>query len=111
MKPSAIARLARQMGAAPDPWTRRQFLRTTLAAGAGLFLSGQTAFGQRRRRGSRPRVIIIGAGFSGLACAFELQGAGADVIVLEARGRLGGRVLSMDSFIKRRVVEAGGELN
>ena len=53
MKPSEIARLARQMGAAPDPWTRRQFLRATLAGGAGLFLSGQTGFGQRRRPGSR----------------------------------------------------------
>ncbi len=110
MKPSGIARLARQMEAAPDPWTRREFLRTTLAAGAGLFLSGQTGFGQRHRLRSRPRVLIIGAGFSGLACAFELQGAGADVIVLEARGRLGGRVLSLDSFIKGRLVEAGGEL-
>jgi monoamine oxidase len=110
MKPSAIAKIARQMGAAPDSWTRRQFLRATLVAGAGLFLSGQTGFGQRRRMRSRPRVLIIGAGFSGLACAFELQGAGAEVIVFEARNRLGGRVLSVDSFIKKRVVEAGGEL-
>src|SRR5260221_10902182 len=110
MKPSGIARLAGKMKPALDRWPRREFLRTTLAAGAGLFLSGQTGFGQRHRLRSRPRVLIIGAGFSGLACAFELQGAGADVIVLEARGRLGGRVLSLDSFIKGRLVEAGGEL-
>ena len=98
------------MGAAPDHWTRRQFLRTTLAASAGLFLSGQTGFGRRSRAGSRPRGLIIGAGFSGLACAFELLGVGAEVIVLEARSRQSGRVLCLDSCSRGKVVEAGAEL-
>jgi hypothetical protein len=101
MKPSAIAKIARQMGAAPDSWTRRQFLRATLAAGAGLFLSGQTGFGLRRLMRSRPRVIIIGAGFYVLGCAFDLQGAVTEVILIEARNRLGWRVLSVVSFIKK----------
>lgn len=38
------------------------------------------------------RVIVIGAGMSGLACARELQQRRHNVLVLEARGRVGGRV-------------------
>ena len=40
------------------------------------------------------RVIIIGAGAAGLSAGFELQNAGLDVVVLEARDRMGGRVWS-----------------
>lgn len=38
------------------------------------------------------RVIVIGAGVSGLAAAKTLHEAGAEVIVLEARQRIGGRI-------------------
>jgi monoamine oxidase len=37
-------------------------------------------------------VVVIGAGASGLACARVLVGAGLDVIVVEARDRIGGRI-------------------
>jgi len=37
-------------------------------------------------------VAILGAGVAGLAAAAELAGAGRDVIVLEARDRVGGRI-------------------
>jgi phytoene dehydrogenase-like protein len=36
-------------------------------------------------------VIVIGGGFAGLSAAARLTRAGARVLVLEARGRLGGR--------------------
>lgn len=37
-------------------------------------------------------VVVIGAGFAGLVAARELGAAGLDVVVLEARDRMGGRV-------------------
>ncbi len=40
----------------------------------------------------KSRVLVIGAGMAGLAAARDLVAAGQDVVVLEARQRLGGRV-------------------
>lgn len=39
-------------------------------------------------------VIVIGAGMAGIACARELRQVGYEVIVLEARERIGGRILT-----------------
>ena len=36
-------------------------------------------------------VVVVGAGFAGLSAAVRLTQAGARVLVLEARARLGGR--------------------
>ena len=41
-------------------------------------------------------VVVIGGGLAGLACARALKAGGLDVVVLEARDRLGGRVHSVD---------------
>tara|TARA_B110000014_G_scaffold111151_1_gene76208 strand:+ start:701 stop:2179 length:1479 start_codon:yes stop_codon:yes gene_type:complete len=38
------------------------------------------------------RIIVIGAGLAGLSCAYELDQAGFNVILIEARSRPGGRV-------------------
>lgn len=43
-------------------------------------------------------VCIIGAGLSGLALATDLRAEGRDVMLLEARDRVGGRVLSQDGY-------------
>ncbi|GBP82753.1 Lysine-specific histone demethylase 1A, partial [Eumeta japonica] len=42
----------------------------------------------------RPKVIIIGAGVSGLAAARQLQSFGCEVVILEGRERVGGRVVT-----------------
>jgi len=43
-------------------------------------------------------VIVVGAGIAGLAAANELNSQGFDVIVLEARDRIGGRMWSSDDW-------------
>ncbi|MFD5434073.1 flavin monoamine oxidase family protein [Kitasatospora sp. NPDC127067] len=42
--------------------------------------------------GARGRVAVVGAGVSGLVCAYELQRRGFDVVVYERANRPGGRV-------------------
>jgi monoamine oxidase len=43
------------------------------------------------RRVERHDVVVVGAGFAGLTAARELSHRGLDVLVLEARNRIGGR--------------------
>ncbi|CAM5291909.1 MULTISPECIES: flavin monoamine oxidase family protein [Streptomyces] len=52
-------------------------------------------------------VIVIGAGASGLAAATALHAAGRDVIVLEARDRTGGRLLSAPTQRPGRALDLG----
>jgi monoamine oxidase len=54
------------------------------------------------------RICIVGAGFSGLAAAEAVQRAGHDVVVLEARDRVGGRVWSQ-TLPNGAVIERGAE--
>ncbi len=57
------------------------------------------------------RVAIAGAGLAGLAAARDLESHGADVTVVEARSRVGGRVHTLrDGFIHRQHVEAGADM-
>ena len=53
------------------------------------------------------RIVVIGAGLAGLAAADALRREGADVVVVEARDRVGGRVWS--THFAGGVVERGAE--
>ncbi len=116
MARSLIAQLASRYGPRRTAEDRRDFLKATLAASAGLLLSSGAAAGlMPLGRDSKKRVVVIGAGFAGLACAFELKAAGYDVTMLEARERVGGRVLSFNAankneYIQGRNIEGGAEL-
>jgi len=85
--------------------TRREMLAQSLLAGAALLAGCRTP---ARRRACR--VIVVGAGFAGLAAAHELAAAGYDATVLEARKRLGGRVRTWRDLVPGKSVEGGGEL-
>ena len=54
-------------------------------------------------------VVVLGAGLAGLSAARDLKRAGGEVAVLEARDRVGGRVLQT-TLDDGRVVQLGGEL-
>jgi monoamine oxidase len=53
-------------------------------------------------------VVVVGAGLAGLTAGRELQRAGYSVLVVEARDRVGGRVLS-HSLADGDVVDVGGQ--
>jgi len=75
---------------------RRTFLKT-VAAGVGASMIGTAADAFERPRPAQPtrkRVIVAGAGITGLCCAYELMQRGIDVTVLEASGRYGGHVFT-----------------
>jgi monoamine oxidase len=52
--------------------------------------------------------IVVGAGLAGLRCASDLAAAGCDVVVVEARDRVGGRVAS-HRFADGQWCERGAE--
>ncbi|MDQ6623653.1 MAG: FAD-dependent oxidoreductase [Verrucomicrobiota bacterium] len=106
MARSLHARLTSRFGRPASVLERREFLRLALAASVGLLVRP----GQLGARALRRRFIVIGGGFSGLACAHQLMEAGCEVLVLEARTRVGGRVRSFHDLLPGRVVEGGGEL-
>jgi monoamine oxidase len=70
--------------------TRRQFLKQSaiVLAGAALAPGLTSVFAA----GPSKKVLILGAGMSGLVAGYELSQLGHDVTILEARTRPGGRV-------------------
>ncbi|XZE46822.1 flavin monoamine oxidase family protein [Pirellulaceae bacterium SH467] len=90
--------------------SRRELLKLGFASCTGLLSSQSSPLAHSKGMASKPTVLVVGAGFSGLACAYELASAGYSVKVFEARRRVGGRVLSLKNLIPGKNVEGGGEL-
>lgn len=104
--PNIYSQLRRRHGK-PSGITRREMLERSLAAAGALLLSDRFGIPAHAAAG---RAVVVGAGFSGLATAYELSRAGYDVTVVEARNRVGGRVISFSDLVPGKNVEGGGEL-
>ncbi len=85
---------------------RRDFIKNSLITGMGASLVPISIFAneenQDRQYGpyiaspnkKTKKIIVAGAGITGLCCAYELMKKGHNVVVLEASGRHGGHVFT-----------------
>lgn len=91
---------------------RRNLLKISAAGSAALLASNPLLSAAVTLGGgnANARVVIVGAGLGGLACAYELKKAGVSATVYEASARLGGRCFSNTTSFPGQVAENGGEL-
>ncbi len=90
---------------------RRNLLKLSAAGSAALMASGPLMAATRAlHAGHGTRIVIVGAGLGGLACAYELKKKGVRATVYEASERLGGRCHSNTTSFPGQVAENGGEL-
>src|SRR5215204_4685935 len=107
-----VRAVAAEEAAEPDtslPGTTRRGL---LAGGAGLAAAAAaTRFAPLAPGATAPRIVVVGAGLSGLTCAYRLKQAGYTAQVHDAAERVGGRCWTIrDAFSDGQIAEHGGEL-
>jgi monoamine oxidase len=77
---------------------RRDFIKSSMLAGITTSFAAPSILSDVADMQSTPsakrKIIVAGAGITGLCCAYELMQAGHDVTVLEASGRHGGHVFT-----------------
>ena len=88
--------------------SRREFIRNTTIAGIGTTLITPELSAAQPAKKSVKKVIVAGAGISGLCCAYELMKKGHEVVVLEASGRHGGHVFTVRDGLSDGLYGDGG---
>jgi monoamine oxidase len=93
--------------------SRRRFVGSAVAGAALLGVPGATrpayaASGRTPSGELEADVVVVGAGFAGLAAARRIAAAGRSVLVVEARDRVGGRVLNT-ALPSGQPIEIGGQ--
>lgn len=90
--------------------SRRGLIGGAAAGGAALAVSGLGLSAAEAASSSLPKsvdVVVVGGGISGLVAARNVLKTGKTVLVLEARGRVGGRVLN-HTLANGSIIESGG---
>ena len=98
-------------------FTRREFIQNSMLLAAGMVVFScedsdaelkSDSPGMLSGNRTPKRIVIVGAGLSGLVAGYELTRAGHEVTILEARNRVGGRVLTLrEPFSDGHFAEAG----
>ncbi len=90
--------------------SRRSFIKKTGIAGSLFSISSLTFPSLFSTSTDDERILVIGAGLAGLSCAYELDKAGFNVMLIEARSRPGGRVSTYrNTFSDNLYSEMGAE--
>ena len=71
------------------PMSRRRFVRSVAAGGVAL---ASASLWTSAAKQDRETIAVVGAGAAGLAAARALRDSVYNVVVIEARGRIGGRI-------------------
>jgi monoamine oxidase len=110
MARSIYSRLYRKFGSIPSLAERQSATQEKIRLSDAHYPLEFSERSVAQRTLSGKSVVIVGAGFAGLAAAWWLSRHGAGVKVLEARDRVGGRVWSHYDPQNSQMIERGGEL-
>jgi monoamine oxidase len=88
--------------------SRRGLLGGAAAGAAAAALPSAASAATRKTSKKKADVVVVGAGFAGIAAARDIAKAGKSVLLVEARKRVGGRTLNQD-IGGGKIVEVGGQ--